>query len=112
MKCESLILEQINRICEMGREATEAVSRVLLRIDLLETDGKRIYEYLIEIDELRQDNTCTDPKRYVLHPSLCMCAAYVRLAEINHNSCDVWLDEMFISLDKIAAQDQANEKTL
>jgi hypothetical protein len=110
MKCNPAVVAQISGLCEMGKEATEAVSRILLRIDILESGGSSKFEYFVEIDELRPNAEAQG--KYLLHPEQCMCAAFVRIVEMTSTYGDVWLDEMFIAQDRITALDLASSRQL
>lgn len=104
--------EQLSRICEMGREPTEAVSRVLLRLDLLESEGSRKFEYFREINEIKPWSKTAEGEFFLLHPEGCMCAATFRIQYMNSFYCEVWVEEIFIAHDKFAAQNLAKTKRL
>jgi hypothetical protein len=84
----------------MGKEPTEALSRILVRIDVIEEKGESKFQYFCEIGELQ----LLPPKgsnKYLLHPENCMCAAYIKILKMTSTHGDVWLDEIFIAQETV-----------
>lgn len=80
MRSDTNIPRKIDALCRVGRETSQAVYRILRRIQLIEDRGTAFVDYLIVLQELQP---LSGSDRFRLRPGDCICAALIRVERLD-----------------------------